>query len=395
MPKSPVRKKQNRKQLTVAALQELYCAEGFAEARAAFESEAPAAGNWAIVKPGAGSASRRTEVVDEAAIAYEDYSPPAPWQPPYAVLLGSLAAARRPDYVSHTGEELIVPTQGKIRFHAYYSPGGKNPKELVLDDLAPGWMMRLNPHVPHHAWGVGQRARAWLIMRDANNTESAISVVPEVKTSAKPVVGIHESQDGNLTAEELQEPGRYALLAWGLAGKIKSYRERADLRIKDVAAACGIDHAHLSRIENGATNVSVEALIRIAKYLRVDVGEFFREGPWLNIVEPLAGTLPSGTRSYEHRCLRPQSAHLLHGKSIGIAADDRFEVDAPGAEGPSMSSLLLLGGRAIVEVDKKAELLDPGAVLHLRGKTSATIKALEDCQFMQVTFSTRCSCATG
>src|SRR5579871_3044055 len=115
------KKRQNRKLLTLASLEEIHFTEGFASVKAAFERVAEQRSNWMIVKPGNGVPSRRTDLAENSGIVYDDYSPPALWQPPYAVLLGTLAPKPRSDYITHAGEEIAVPIDGKVRFHFFWT----------------------------------------------------------------------------------------------------------------------------------------------------------------------------------------------------------------------------------------------------------------------------------
>lgn len=52
---------------------------------------------------------------------------------------------------------------------------------------------------------------------------------------------------------------------------IKSAREEAGLSQEKLAAKIGMTRSNYARIERGATNVTIDTLIRIAKGLGVDV----------------------------------------------------------------------------------------------------------------------------
>lgn len=53
--------------------------------------------------------------------------------------------------------------------------------------------------------------------------------------------------------------------------RIKSVREEAGLSQEKLAAKIGMTRSNYARIERGATNVTIDTLIRIAKGLGVDV----------------------------------------------------------------------------------------------------------------------------
>ena len=61
----------------------------------------------------------------------------------------------------------------------------------------------------------------------------------------------------------------------GLGKKIRAVREAAGLSQEDAAMEADLDRAYYGRIERGQVNVSALNLLKIAKVLKVDVGDFF------------------------------------------------------------------------------------------------------------------------
>jgi transcriptional regulator with XRE-family HTH domain len=61
----------------------------------------------------------------------------------------------------------------------------------------------------------------------------------------------------------------------GLGRKIRFIREAAGLSQEDAAMEADLDRAYYGRIERGQVNVSALNLLKIAKALKVDVGDFF------------------------------------------------------------------------------------------------------------------------
>jgi len=387
-------KRQSRRALSLGALEEQYFSGGIEAARAAFERMVDKGNNWAVIKPEKGTSSRRTDLSENAGISYLNYSPPAFWQPPYAVLRATLDSTPQKNYVSHAGEEIVVPIKGKVHFHVFWSPGGKRPDEKHFKEIGFGSVLRLNPEVPHHAWGVGQQAEAWLLIRHASNTETAVSRDFDVNPSTRTK---YHKPTRILKAEDLRKmPGRYALMAWGLAAKIKSYRERADLTIKRVAEACGVDHANISRLENGDINISLEMLLRIATYLRVDIGEFFTTQPWDGYIEDLK---PSQFPARLSPChfTAPSPRHLLHATSLCIPQGATENVPyltrkESEIQIEDMVSCIVMSGRLIAKFGDAEEILGPGAVMHLRSRQTTTIEALNDSVLLQTIYSRATSC---
>ena len=64
-------------------------------------------------------------------------------------------------------------------------------------------------------------------------------------------------------------------LLLGLGKKIRAVREAAGLSQEDAAMEAALDRAYYGRIERGQVNVSALNLLKIAKVLKVDVGDFF------------------------------------------------------------------------------------------------------------------------
>lgn len=58
--------------------------------------------------------------------------------------------------------------------------------------------------------------------------------------------------------------------------RIKELRAKSKMQQKELAAECGLEVAHLSRIEAGGQNLTLKMLLRIAGALNVEVLELFK-----------------------------------------------------------------------------------------------------------------------
>lgn len=71
--------------------------------------------------------------------------------------------------------------------------------------------------------------------------------------------------------------------------KIKWYRLQRNLSQDDLATALGISYQQLHKYENGSNSASASRLSDIARILRVQVGDFFRDfgamqdNEWVNL----------------------------------------------------------------------------------------------------------------
>jgi DNA-binding XRE family transcriptional regulator len=386
-----------KKARSLGWLAELYFGEGAGAAKEAFASFAPETGirAYQVLKAGQGLPSRRTDVRNEDGISYDGYSPPALWEAPYSLLRVRFAPAPQRDFIFHSGEEILIPIAGQIRYHFYWSPGGAPPSVDVLDPpLRTGSIIRINPQLPHHTWAVGRGGgEAWMVFRHLSEAATAISLESEYYSA-----NAENPAPRRMRLKDLRDPGRYALVAWGLAEKIRLHREQANLRIAQLAAGCGVDPSHLSRIENADTNVSIETLVRIARFLRIGLEDLIAPQAWCREVV----TFPRGGNAGVARPLlsrTPGAPHHLHPCFWAIQSGAVAAVpDAAGAGSEGMSSWIVLSGRVIFEMagplGSTGELVENGCVIHVRGGTPVRIQALQDSEMIQVicSHSTLCAC---
>jgi transcriptional regulator with XRE-family HTH domain len=58
-----------------------------------------------------------------------------------------------------------------------------------------------------------------------------------------------------------------------LGENIRRLRTKKGLSLRELSASCTIDHSDISKIENGAVNITFLTLIELAKALEVNPGE--------------------------------------------------------------------------------------------------------------------------
>jgi transcriptional regulator with XRE-family HTH domain len=304
--------------------------------------------------------------------------------------------APKHDFMFHSGEELLVPIAGEIAYHFYWSPGGEPPKHEVLQPpLRRNSIIRIDPLVPHHTWAVSKTgAEAWMIFRHGSNTVAAIGL----DTGPHPQMTAERRGARRMTLEDLKvDPGRYALVAWGVAEKIRLYRQRANLTVAQLAAACDVHPSYLSRVEEASTNVSLDLLLRIARVLHMGLEELLAMPGWCREVgvfpKPAWKEGPSNPRAVLHKPAgAPHALHPLHWSLRSAQTATANEA--------SMSSWIVLEGRTIFEMPKAAlpgsqrsELLEAGSVIHLRSVGPVKVQALENSQLLQIVYSpAECPC---
>lgn len=400
-----------RKQGSLGWLEEIYFAQDHETAKAAFESKFPVAteNHYLLQRPGEGQPVVRTDVEKEDGITYVSYSAPPFWEVPYQVLRLHLDKVKQERFIFHSGEELLTPLSGAIQYHLFWrdpKKPGKAPGVDVIDPLKPGSIIRINPELPHHAWSVVREgSAAWMVIRHLSNTGPSITLDKHLEAAS-----LHPTPR-RVKASELKDPGRFSLIAWGIAEKIKQQRDRSNLRIAQVAAYCGVDPSHLSRIENADTNVSLETLLKIGKFLHIDIDALIAPPPWGYDMAPLALQKPKEAPGAAELlapppCRRQSSppSHFLHpiywelraGQQVDEPRADKQRTKIPPLNHPS--SWIVLQGRVIMDIRTPAgsipELAGKDSVIHLREHSPQKLQALEDTKLLQIVFSGECFCRT-
>ena len=220
----------------------------------------------------AGLPSVGMDIVPADDISYESFSPPAAWNAAYSLQRVHLGGSEKHEYVFHPGEELLIPIQGQVAYHFFWSPGGRMPERVLLNPPAQeGNVLRINPQIPHHAWSAGNRASAWIVLRHATNSPVALVIdqnssslaLPRASTSLSTQIRDQESSSTfrtpvrrRVTATDLSKPGAYAMIAWGISELIRDSRQKTGLTTTDLVNQIGIDPSSLSRLEEAKANVS-------------------------------------------------------------------------------------------------------------------------------------------
>jgi transcriptional regulator with XRE-family HTH domain len=386
--RSTAREPRTPKPWTLGWLTNVYFTQGHDAAEGALRAIVPAPGLHAVVK--IGRATWRTDAEERDGISYETFNPPAFWETPYSILKVTFLPRAKHDFMFHHGEEFLVPIEGAVTYHFFWSGGEKPAGRLLLDaPVEPGSIIAIDPQTPHHTWAAGdQPAEAWMIMRDASNRAVSISTDPDVTARAD-----RHRVSRRASAEQLRDPSHYALIAWGLLERIRSHRERARLTIAELAVRCDLDAGHLSRVEAGKANLSLEALVRLARFLQINVADLVparADRPWRT--GALAGIDGRLTPVFPQAAGRP---HQMHLHVLRLAAGETFTVGA-GADPFEYSSWMTLSGKTLFEFAGTAghtgELVERGNVMHFRSVLPIRIRALDASRLLRVTCSTVCTC---
>jgi transcriptional regulator with XRE-family HTH domain len=391
--------KKNRilpKQPSISWLEEIYFTEGYEAAYEAFHRLLPDADlrSYYLQRPGQGQLAQRTDIQSAENVAYRSFNTPALWNVPYSVLRMHLDHIPKNDFVYHGGEELLVPISGRIQYHFFCNNDGEKAEPKIIENIiSPGSIIRINSQLPHHAWALDEGgAEAWMILRHLGSAEASIRVNYEWTG-----MDLH-SAPRSLRANDLMEPGRYGLISWGLAEKIRLNREQANLRVSQVANACGIDAGLLSKIEGAEIDAPIDTLIRIAHFLRMGIDNLIAPFPWQYKIFNMPKVNEKSGDGIQMLVAKPQGDdHFLHPSWRFIPAGHSLDIeDLSGFQAGTVASWIILAGRLIVSIkgsiENSLELLEEGSVIHFRQSSPYRVQALESSQIVQVIYSTHCSC---
>jgi transcriptional regulator with XRE-family HTH domain len=373
---------------TLGWLTNVYLSQGREAAESALRAIVPAPDLHTVVK--SGQPTLRTDVEDRDGISYEHFNPQAFWEVPYSILKVRFQPRVKDDFMFHRGEEFLVPLDGDVMYHFFWSGGRAPAVRVVLDaPVQVGSIICIDAQTPHHTWAArGRPADAWMILRDVSDRAVSISVDPDFNPKRS-----RSDVSRRVSAKQLEDPARYALVAWGLVERLRSHRERARLTIAELAARCDVDAGHLSRVEAGKANLSLETLLRIARFLQVNVADLVparADRPWR--IGTFAGARGALTPLFPERA---GQRHLMHTHVLELDETSGIDV-AAGRDLSEYSSWIALAGRTLFEFSERGastgELVERGNVVHFRSALALRIRALEPSQLLRITYSAVCSC---
>jgi transcriptional regulator with XRE-family HTH domain len=340
-------------------------------------------------------------------ISYESFNPPVSWNAVYSIQRVRLGPKSKTDYIFHPGEEILIPTQGEVAYHFFWSPGASPPERFVLNPpVGEGEVIRINPQIPHHAWSVRGEAVAWLILRHTMNSPVALVMdrsttmwartQPEPHSSGKDLTYSSKGRTfrrRRVTAASLRKPGAYAMIAWGISELIRDARLKAGLTPTDLARQIGIDPSSISRLEEAKANVSIEMLARVCSALRIGMAECMESGGWIyerDEMKPADWNHQQISHSFN-------GTQCLHLSTLSLTKEENRTVSTCGSiESCPLSSWIVLGGRLLVDLPEdmggKSMILDSSNVLHFKKCGEIGLHALQDSTIAQIRYSPLSDC---
>jgi transcriptional regulator with XRE-family HTH domain len=357
--------------------------------------------DWSITHEAQGFSTLRTEVSAASDITYLSYDPPDLWGPSYSVLKATFAPRRaRSEFMSHSGEEALIPIGGRIQYHFAWTPGSRSPEVHLTPALEKGTAIRLASQIPHHTWAMGQsEASAWMVFRPASESPTAINVSTRHLGRQVPV------GKAGFARTQVLNPVTYALLAWGIAEQTRLFRDRANIGVSTLASLCHVDAAQISRIEAASQNVSVEAIARLARFLRFPLPQLIAQARQQWIIE----RLPEGQEREPaaQAAWRPLLApapgvpHNLHLNVLRLRGEWNGRAPLVRPLGPNkVASWIVLDGSVEIQLREgengaalsRADLLQPGTIAHFRRVMPTHLLVRSPCTLLQVMAGPECTC---
>jgi len=160
---------------------------------------------------------------------------------------------------------------------------------------------------------------------------------------------------------------RIGALIGGLGPAIRRVRRERGLTQEEVAGEVGASVAHLSRLESGARQPSLDGLLRIAAALEVEVGELLEASE-----EPDPGIVVRGATSPVHemggfsfQSLTPEAGPEGLAAMKIIFPADRSDPEYKEHEGEEW--IYVLSGRLRLMLAGEATVLEPGDAAYFNG----------------------------
>jgi transcriptional regulator with XRE-family HTH domain len=370
---------------------------------------------YAHLRRDAGVEVARTDASGIESVRYWSFDPPSFWNSPYQLMRVKVGKPKPEVFYYHPGEEFVLPIEGEGVCYDFFwtEPDSRklphvypSPSEPVV--VRERQAIRIQPQIPHRAWGMGRgETDAWMITRPLENEAGQIYVAQSDRVLAQ-----SNSRQVELTDLQKNLPGHYLLLAWGISEHIRLKRLRTNRTIAEVAAACEIDSAHLSRIEKGSTNVNLETLIKLFRELDINVARVAAapsEAKRLGIDLQWQGGGRGRARTPVFEEPEPRielvfdpiprrlTDHFIHPQLWQFPANSPQSLATEANKWPT--TWVIIQGRVLIDIElndrKVSEVLDKDSVLHIRenGAKINNLVALEDSLVLQILFDPeRCFC---
>jgi transcriptional regulator with XRE-family HTH domain len=390
----------------LALIEELYFGLGQQAAQSHLERLLGADSRpFALSESGQASACIHLSPSDE--VLPQDFSPPSHWNVSYSIQFAKLGNKEKDEYVFYPGEQLLIPVEGEIEYHFFWTPGGRAPdRALLAQPVNQNSILRVNPQVPHHAWALRGHATAWYVLRHATNSPAALvmnqestSIIGHGSPEAARIgladvsgLSIRSSLNRRARADDLRKSGAYAMIVWGISGAVREARLRSGMTTTELAFRVGMDPSTLLRLEETKANVSIEMLLKVCRTLHISLADRLESGSWAYEKETM--DLHSKVE-HEPMLDAPIGDHALHPYLVRLAAHKELAAPATSDSDPeALASWIVL--EVLMDLPPKLGsrpvIVSAGSVIHFRECGVVRIQALTDSKLIHIINSTVCGC---
>jgi transcriptional regulator with XRE-family HTH domain len=405
----PLRRKERTAQFSgLALIEQLYFGIGY---KAAQEQMQRLLGGdsrpFAVSESGQASTSVHFSASDEGSL--QDFSPPSHWNVAYSIQFARLRNKEKDDYLFYPGEQILIPVEGEIQYHFFWSPGGRTPERILLSQpVTKNSILRINPQIPHHAWSLHGDATGWYALRHAANSPAAL-VMDQTSASMaahrpeeraefgladSASLRIRSSPNRRVRTDDLQKAGAYAMIVWGISGAVREARLRTGMTTTELAARMGIDPSTLSRLEEAKANVSIDMLLKVCRALHIGVADRLESGSWVYDVD----TINSHPNVQDGAMLEaPIGYHALHPYLVRLPSNRRLSVATTAdSDAEAVASWIVLEGKVLAHLPAqwggRSVIVSAGSVIHFREPETIEIQALVDSKLVHIVHSRACRC---
>jgi len=340
---------------------------------------------------------------------YRSFGPPAWFEATYSILHVTVEKPST-QYMTHGGEELLLPLENSAIEYEFYWPRTSEPPWPGgrTTTVASGHCIRINPTLLHR----NQRSKtaagastAWIILRPLSASPAALvfhsDEGPEPKPRGPQRTFTATELDGWLrkTGSSANEAANFLLVSSGLLEKIRSHRVWGELSEADLSAISGLNRMFAARLERRELrNVSIESLFKLTMQLDIDLVDAVRALRWAFDLRNTSELVsPNGEPVSPFPSPPGSTAHQLHPAMVRLSKGTSWQISFSHSSG-EIASLVMLRGKmmAMIEgiTEEEAPVVAAGHVFHIRRYEKATLHALEDAEALIVRCGTSCSCGT-
>jgi transcriptional regulator with XRE-family HTH domain len=377
----------------------------------------------------------RNETGVDDTVTYFGFDPPPEWENPFQVMKVLVDSGQATKYLSHPGEEYLLPIDGSgVEYGFYWADEGSGHLPYPVIERLECQVISIAAEIPHTAKRLGAPpTNCWMITRPMQESAPVIyhldkekenALVDESSVQGDPALSTDRDPDWS-------DPAIFALRAWGISEQLKFQRAKNKLTIKRAADRAKIDRSQLSKIEDATPGAdpSLTTLRKVADVLDLDIADLLSpptEKCWISSPIDFATSKPGREPLFDQNARqkiwerkaggdggsrrsalkKPYADHFVHLQKWTFPSDQKkhFVSEREIKELGDLrwsSAWIVYEGLATITIEFGDEVVDvavlPGSVLHIRGggPRITKIDPAKDTVILQINYSRdpdKCNC---